>query len=68
MQDVKTYRIFWNNKFPDFWKWHNLMCEKYVIEKTVTVNFYTELTSPEEKIKLLQKAISSGLIERIIEI
>ena len=62
MQGGKTYRIFWNNKQIDFWKYHDLFCEKLGITKDVTVNYYTDVELSEEQIALFQKAIDNGFI------
>ena len=43
MQDEKTYKIFWNNHYPDFWKWHKLFCEKFDITRDVTLNYWTQI-------------------------
>ena len=56
------YRIFWNNKQIDFWKYHHQFCEKFGITKDVTVNYYTDVELSEEQIALFQKAIDSGFI------
>ena len=61
------YRIFWNNKQFDFWKYHHQFCEKFGITKNVTVNYYTDVELSEEQIALFQKAIDNGFI-RIMKI
>ena len=56
------YRIFWNNKQVDFWKYHDLFCEKFGILKDVTVNYYTDVELTDSQTALFQKAINNGFI------
>jgi hypothetical protein len=62
------YRIFWNNHYPDFWRWHKEFCEKYNISRDVTINYVTTVELTDEQISLFQKAIKSGFIEHINKI
>ena len=61
------YRIFWNNKQHDFWKYHKQFCEKFGITKDVTINYYTDVELSESQIASFQKAIDNGFI-RIMKI
>ena len=67
MQEGKTYKIFWNNKYPDFWKVHKAFCEKFSITDNVTINYWTICELTEDKIIIFEKAIKNKFI-RIIKI
>ena len=67
MQDARTYKIFWNNKYQDFWKVHKAFCEKFTIPNDVTLNYWTVCELTEDQIISFNKAIKNGFI-RIIKI
>ena len=46
------YRIFWNNKQHDFWKYHKQFCEKFGITKDVTVNYTSDVELSDSHIEL----------------
>ena len=68
MQDEKTYKIFWNNHYPDFWKWHKLFCEKLDITRDVTLNYWTQIKLSGDKLESFQKAVKSGMILYITKV
>ena len=68
MPEGKTYRIFWNNHYPNFWELYSKFCSKFNIKPNITLNYWSDIVLTDEHIKSFQKAVDSGFIERIIEI
>ena len=63
---INRYRIFWNQKFDNFWYWHGHMCDKFSIDRHVSVNYYTDIDINDSDLHKFDRALRSGFINRIV--